>query len=404
MRRLPPIWFLVILTSLNLFNYLDRYVMSSVLESVGKEWNLTDTERGNLGTAFMLGYFITSPFFGYLGDRASRKWLIAIGVAIWCAGTILSGIATGFAMMLAFRVLVGVGEASYGTISPGVLSDVYPAEKRNNVLTIFYMAIPVGAALGSLVGGLFDNWRHAFIYAGLPGLLFAVLLLPFADAPRLGGDQSHKPAWREIAGLLRVPDYQLVVWGYAAYSFTMGAFAHWGPAFFQRSLGMEKATAGTYFGTTLVTAGFLGTLLGGFAATRWQKKTPAGYALVLGLSVILAAPLAYVSFQAADRTTSTCFFAAAVFLLFAGTGPVNTLILETAPPHLRSSAMAGSIFIIHMFGDLWSPAIVGNLSDRLGSLQKGVLILPVALLVAAALWLSLAFRQRRKAPHPQAAG
>lgn len=396
MRRLPPIWFLILLTGLNLFNYLDRYVMSSVLESVGNDWNLSDTDRGNLGTAFMLGYFLTSPFFGYLGDRASRKWLIAFGVAVWCAGTVLSGFAAGFGMMLAFRILVGVGEASYGTISPGVLTDVYPPEKRNNVLTIFYMVIPVGAALGSLLGGLFENWRHAFIYAGLPGLLLAVALLPFADPPRLGSDQSHKPGLREIAGLFREPNYLLVVWGYAAYSFTMGAFAHWGPTFFQRSLGMAKETAGTYFGAILVSAGFLGTLLGGFAATRLQKKTPAGYALVLGLSVVLAAPLAYGAFQVADRTLSTCCFAAAVFLLFTGTGPVNTLILETAPAHLRSCAMAGSIFIIHMFGDLWSPAIVGHLSDRFGSLQKGVLVLPVALLVAAVLWLALAVRQRRK--------
>ncbi|HEX5399689.1 MAG TPA: MFS transporter, partial [Verrucomicrobiae bacterium] len=122
-KQLSPAWILFILTGLNLFNYLDRFVLSAVLTPLQKDLGLNDSQTGWLGTAFMIGYFVTSPVFGWLGDRWSRKWLIAIGIFIWSVGTVLTGFATTFAMMIGFRVLVGLGEASYATISPGLISD-----------------------------------------------------------------------------------------------------------------------------------------------------------------------------------------------------------------------------------------------------------------------------------------
>src|ERR1035438_3608037 len=183
-QQLSPAWILFILTGLNLFNYLDRYVLSAVLTPLQKDLGLNDGQAGRLVTAFMIGYFVTSPVFGWLGDRGSRKWLIAAGILVWSVGTVLTGFAATFAMMIAFRVLVGVGEARYATISPSLLSDSYAPAKRNNALTIFYVAIPVGAALGTIIGGLIAakwGWRHAFIWAGAPGLFLALVMLPFAD-------------------------------------------------------------------------------------------------------------------------------------------------------------------------------------------------------------------------------
>ena len=159
---------------------------------------------------------------------------------------------------------------------------------------------------------------------------------------------------------------------------------------------MPNATAATFFGAVLVVAGLLGTLVGGFTATAWQKRNPAGYAWMLSLSVLLAAPTAAVAFMAGDKTLSMCCLAAAMFFIFLGTGPVNTLILETVPANLRASAMAMSIFCIHLFGDLWSSEIVGHLSDHWGSLQQAVMILPAALGVAAVFWLWLALKTKRK--------
>lgn len=184
---LSPAWILFILTGLNLFNYLDRYVLSAVLTPLQKDLAINDGQAGRLMTAFMIGYFVTSPVFGWLGDRWSRKWLVAAGIFVWSLGTILTGFAATFAMMLAFRLLVGLGEASYATISPGLISDSFAPAKRNNALTIFYVAIPVGAALGTIIGGFIAakwGWRHAFIWAGVPGLLLALVLLPFAELKR----------------------------------------------------------------------------------------------------------------------------------------------------------------------------------------------------------------------------
>ena len=403
-KQLSPAWVLFILTGLNLFNYLDRYVLSAVLTPIQKELGLSDSQAGGLGTIFMIGYFVTSPVFGWLGDRCSRKWLIAAGIFVWSVGTILTGFATTFAMMIAFRLLVGLGEASYATISPSLISDSYGPAKRNNALTIFYVAIPVGAALGMTIGGLIAakwGWRHAFIWAGAPGLLLALVLLPFAELKRgqaegKTAEAAKKPSVRDIVNLFRIPEYVLVVLGYSAYTFALGAFGIWGPTFLQRVHGVTVDKAGEFFGAVLAVAGLGGTMIGGFAATAWQKRNRAGYAWTLGLSVLAAVPLAFGAFLAGSTFWSMSFLAAAMFFLFLSTGPVNTLILETAPVNLRASAMAISIFMIHLFGDICSPVIVGWLSESFGgNLQKAVLILPLALIVASALWLVLALKTKR---------
>src|SRR5262245_6422610 len=187
-RALSPFWLLFILTGLNLFNYLDRSVGSAVLTPIRNEFGVKDQDLGLITTIFMIGYFVTSPIFGYLGDRVSRKWLIAAGILVWSIGTVLTGMASTFTWLLCYRVLVGVGEASYATISPSLISDAYAPAKRNNALTLFYVAIPVGAALGNIIGGeigAHQGWRHAFIWAGVPGLLLALVLLPFQE-PRRG--------------------------------------------------------------------------------------------------------------------------------------------------------------------------------------------------------------------------
>lgn len=403
-RALSPAWTLTILTGLNLFNYLDRFVLSAVVAPMQLELHLDDAQAGRIVTAFMIGYFVTSPFFGYLGDRFSRKWLVALGIFVWSLGTLLTGYAATFAALLSFRVLVGLGEASYATISPGWISDTFDSRRRNNALTIFYVAIPVGAALGNILGGYVEShfgWRHAFIWAGAPGLLLALVLLPFTEPARGGADPqspapSEKPGFRAILNLFRLPKFNLLVWGYTAYTFALGAFAFWGPSFLHRVHGIPNEKAARFFGAVLVVAGLLGTFLGGFAATAWRKKNPNAYAWVLGLSVLAAVPVSTLAFLAPTAVGAMTALAVAMFLLFLSTGPVNTLIIESVPAHLRSSSMAVSIFVIHLFGDMWSPEIVGRLSRHWDNLGRAVLILPAALAVSAALWLLLAWHGRGK--------
>ncbi len=399
-RKLSPYWTLAILTGLNLFNYLDRFVLSSVLPSVKTSLHINDNDSGWIFSAFMIGYFLTSPFFGYLGDRLPRKWLIAVGIFIWSLGTVLTGYATSFGILIFYRVLVGVGEASYATISPSLISDNFSAARRNQALTIFYVAIPVGAALGNVLGGQIAthySWREAFIWAGAPGLLLALVLLPFQEPRRGQTDEGPmkertKPTLRDVLKLFLIPKYMLVVLGYTALTFAMGAFGNWGPSFFVRVHGMPLDKAGNLFGGIMVVTGLLGTFIGGFLATAWRKRNRAGYALLLGCSTLGAVPFSVLAFTLREQLPSEICLAAAMFLLFFPTGPVNTLILETVPANLQASSMALSIFMIHLFGDMWSSVIVGKLSDHWNNLRLAVLILPGAAFVGALLWLALAWR------------
>ena len=412
-RQLTPFWLLFILTGLNLLNYLDRYVLNAVRTPLADDFHINYGDSGRTVTAFMLGYFVTSPFFGYLGDRLSRKWLIAGGIFVWSIGTVLTGFAREFSILLWYRALVGLGEASYATISPSLISDAFTATKRNNALTIFYVAIPVGAALGYFLGGEISakwGWRYAFIWAGMPGLLLAVVLLPFRDPQRgqleLGpGQILTKPTLRDYVSLFRNARYQLLIWGYVAYTFAMGAFAFWGPTFLETVHHLPAPEPARFFGAVLFVAGLIGTMLGGFAASAWQKRNSAGYAWMLAGATLLAVPTAFAAVRVSTVSAAMCFLAITIFLLFLSTGPINTLIIESVPVNLRASAMALSIFMIHLFGDWWSPEIVGRLADALGhDLQKGVLLLPAVLILGGVLWLFLALKiaaaSRRNATAP----
>ncbi len=405
---------LALLTGLNLFNYLDRYVLASVVPPIKADLQLTDGEIGWLTSAFMIGYFATSPVFGYLGDRWPRKGLIVFGVTFWSLGTILSGFAHDYWTLLGCRILVGLGEASYAVLAPTWLADLFAPERRNNALTIFYSATPFGSALGYLLGGFaleHGGWRTGFFWAGAPGLVLALALLTLPEPPRgkAGEDDLAKPAVFSRSGvsgymkLFRIEDYVLVLIGLTAYTFGLGAFAAWGPTFLNRVHELELSFADKFFGGTLVIAGLLGTLIGGFAATAWHRKSRAGYAYLLTLSAAMTVLAAAAAFLSASTPVAMTCLGAAMFFAFLPTGPINTLLLESVPVSLRARAMAASIFVIHLFGDFWSPVIVGHLADwgyradnPGSSLQNAMLILPAVFSLSILSWGWLAFRQRRR--------
>lgn len=405
---------LAFLTGLNLLNYLDRNVLPAVLANLQGDLRLNDSQVGRINTMFMVGYFFTSPLFGYLGDRFARKWLIAFGILFWSIGTTMTGFAVGLGALLAYRVLVGLGEASYATLAPAWLSDLFPPARRNNALTIFYVAIPVGSALGYLAGAaslhFTGSWRAAFWWAGAPGVVLAVALLFLREPARgeaeiEGAAPEAKPTIRDVAKLFLIGDFNLVLLGYTAYTFALGAFAFWAPSFLSRTHGIPLENASLFFGGSLVVTGLLGTLLGGFAATAWQRRFRAGYATLLFGSILAAAPVAAAAFLTPDVGLAKMLLVASMFLLFLPTGPINTLIVESVPTMLRASAMAASIFVIHLLGDFWSPEIVGHLSDHWAAegrpeegLRRAVLLLPAMLAVGAMFWGWLAWRKYRLQP------
>jgi len=395
---------LILLTVINLFNFLDRYVLSAVLEPIKADLGIkSDADMGRLATTFMLGYFLTSPIFGYLGDKLSRRKLMAIGIIGWSLGTCLTGVAQGFSFIIFCRIMVGLGEASFGAIAPAVISDAYPSERRNKAITFFSLAIPIGAAFGFALGGVIAaqlGWRSAFFITGIPGFLLAALLF-FVPEPARGlndssNEQKDKISLKGIAALAKNKEYLYVNLGYIFYTFAMGAFSFWGPTFLHRVHGMDEANASLFLGPSLVVGGIVGTLIGGALANRWRAKSSAGYAKLLVISMLLAVPFSFVSFLTENTLLSMICIVISLIFLFQSTGPINTVILESVPSTMRASAMAICIFMIHAFGDLWSPELVGRVSDGAGNLRIGMLILPGAFLLAALFWGFLYREQQRK--------
>src|SRR6266513_1981551 len=264
---------LLILTLINLFNYLDRWIVAALAESMKhSELQLSDTQLGALMTGFLIVYTLTAPVFGTLGDTRSRNRLLSLGVAIWSFATALAGLARSYAGLFAARAAVGIGEAAYGTISPALLADYFPRERRGRVFAVFFAAIPIGSALGYIVGGLVDHyfgWRQAFFVAGVPGLVLAALAVRLYDPPRGAQDSAagvtpgaHAvslggAARAAYAALVRNRPYVLTVLGYAAYTFAIGALAFWTPAFLERTRGIPKAQATVEFGAIVVARGFI---------------------------------------------------------------------------------------------------------------------------------------------------
>jgi MFS family permease len=391
---------LAVLTFINLFNYLDRWVLSAVLESIKRSLHFSDTQLGALATGFIIVYMVTSPVFGSLGDRRKRPPLIALGVAIWSVATSLAGFARGFVSLFAARATVGVGEAAYGTIAPALLADHFPLEKRGRVFAVFFAAIPLGSAAGYVVGGLIDQhfgWRAAFWVAGAPGLLLALLVLAVRDVPR--GQHDEKPAMPDVrtAGsvyrdLLRNRTYLLSCLGYAAWTFAIGGLGVWTPSFLERVRGLPRQEATVTFGAIVLFTGFAGTFAGGWIADYLLKWTKQSYLWVCGVSMLIAAPVAFVAFTNASKPVYMTAIAIAEILVFASTGPVNSAIVNAVSPTERASAVALSIFIMHLLGDVPSPPLIGILSD-MSSLATAFLIVPFAILVSGIIWTYAAGRR-----------
>jgi MFS transporter, Spinster family, sphingosine-1-phosphate transporter len=400
---------LAILTFINLFNYLDRWVLSAVMEPIKRDLHFSDTQLGELATGFIIVYMLTSPIFGSLGDRRRRPPLIALGVAIWSIATTMAGFARGFASLFTARSAVGVGEAGYGTIAPALLADHFPLEKRGRVFSVFFAAIPIGSAAGYIIGGLIDQhfgWRAAFWVVGAPGLLLALLVLGVKDVPRGQNDPPVTPSVSEGAGgeggaqryrhLLKNRQYLLTCLGYAAWTFALGGLGVWTPSFLERVRGLPRHEATVTFGLIVLITGFAGTFAGGWIADWLLKWTKESYLWVCGVATLVAAPIAFVAFTNASKPVYMTAIVIAEILVFASTGPVNSAIVNLVAPSERASAVALSIFIMHLLGDVPSPPLIGKLSDTY-SLAKAFLIVPVAILVAGIIWAYAAWRGARTA-------
>ncbi|HEX7190945.1 MAG TPA: MFS transporter, partial [Thermoanaerobaculia bacterium] len=345
----------------------------------------------------------------------------ALGVAIWSVATAAAGFARGFISLFVARATVGVGEAAYGTIAPALLSDHFPLEKRGRVFAVFFAAIPVGSAAGYMVGGLVDKhfgWRAAFWVAGAPGLLLALLVMFVREVPRglhdeRGAGSGEQGAGRREQGggahlqappsplqsylhLLHNRQYLLTCVGYAMWTFALGGLGVWTPAFMERVRGMSRQDATVTFGAIVLVTGFVGTFAGGWLSDYFLKFTKESYLWLCGITSLLAAPLTLIAFTHPNKSVWLPSMVAAVVLVFASTGPVNSAIVNLVSPGERATALALSILVMHVLGDVPSPPLIGYLSD-ISSLQRAFLIVPVAILAGGVIWSYAAWRGARVA-------
>ena len=409
---------LIVLTFVNLFNYIDRYIVPGLAVSLGQsELHLGRDQIGLLGTGFILMYAIASPWFGQLGDVRHRPRLIALGVGIWSVATVLGGFSVSFITLFIARATLGIGEAAYGSIAPSLLADTFARKVRGRVFSIFYAAIPIGSALGFIVATTMDKefgWRSAFFVAGAPGLVLALLLLKMPEIPRGTQDEgddivlhhSGPVAGKRLAvyaGLLQNRQYRTTVLGYAAYTFAFGALAFWFLDFLVSFHGMDEVHAGAIIGVITVATGFIGTFVGGWIGDYALKYTKHAYLLVSGVATLIAVPFSIVAITAGQTRWLLVGLIGAQLLLFASTGPINSAIVNYVAPAQRATAMALSILLMHVLGDAPSPYVVGLIAKfeenaglaRGVALQHGLWLLPAAILVSGVIWTTGGLRKER---------
>jgi len=393
-------WGLIVLTSINMINYLDRFLVSALVESLkNSELHLSYKQIGFLASAFLVIYTLTAPLFGILGDRGSRPRWLAFGIVLWSAATALSGLARNYATLFIARALVGIGEAAYVTISPSLLADYFSRQLRGRVFAIFFCAIPVGSAFGYVFGGLMDQhfgWRAAFLIGGIPGLVLAALAYFLRDPPRGSGDAASDSGGDSAAhathGVLKTyrsflanRPYVLTVLGYAAYTFAVGGLGFFMPAFLESVRGIPRASATVDFGAIVVVTGFVGTFFGGWVGDRWQRTNPHAYLWLSTWTMIAATPFALVALTVAAPAIFYPAIVVAELLVFVSTGPINSTVVNFVAPNQRASAMALCVFTIHALGDVISPPLIGAVADY-STLAYGVLLVPVAMAVCAVVW------------------
>ena len=384
---------LFLLLAINLFNYIDRYVLASVEPEIRAHFFRSGDPNahalvGFLGTAFLVSYMVSAPIFGWLADRMSRWVIIGVSVILWSAATAASGLAGTFTLLLITRLFVGVGEGGYGPAAPTIIADLFPLLLRGRVLSYFYVAIPVGSAIGYAIGGFVAahwGWQTAFFVVAPPGLLLGLACFWRAD-PRARSQRSKEKrhaSLQDYLGLARTRSYVLNTLAMTALTFAIGGMSFWVPGYLEyRGL---PPTSRIIFGGITVFAGLTATLSGGIVGDSLRKRFPGSYFLISGIGVIIAFPFSVVMLFTPFPSAWVLMFIA-VFFLFFNTGPSNAALANVTHPSVRATAFALNILIIHALGDATAPPLIGAVADRT-NMNVAFLVVSAMMLVAGVLWL-----------------
>ncbi|KAF4527802.1 hypothetical protein B566_EDAN016214 [Ephemera danica] len=326
--------------------------MLSILPDIQKHFDIGDDKGGLLQTAFVLSYMIFAPLFGYLGDRYSRRAIMAFGVFLWSLTTLVGSFMDSYGWFLFFRALVGIGEASYSTIAPTIISDLFVHDMRSKMLALFYFAIPVGSGMGYIVGSetasMAGTWHWGLRVTPVLGAIAVLLIMFVMQDPERGQSEGHShlrpTSWSsDIKSLCKNRSFMLSTLGFTCVAFVAGALSWWGPAFIHMGMvlvpGMENITLNDVafkFGLITMLSGLVGVPLGSIAAQKLRTRFPRVDPLICAIGLLLSAPL-----------------------LFAAS------LTYVVIPTRRSTAEAFQILLSHAFGDAGSPYLVGIISEAL---------------------------------------
>ena len=358
-----------ILFCLNLLNYIDRQVLYSVFPLLQTDLNLSDLQLGTLASAFMLVYMCYAPVMGFLADRLSRPKLIAFSAFVWSGATLACGVAKNYISLLTARALIGVGEGGFTTIAQPFLAEHAPKEKHAPLLAAFGLALPIGSALGYILGGLIGQhwgWRLTFMVAGVPGLFLAILAGTLLKDKAREANNASRPAIKDYLPLFKNRPFLCVCLAQAMMTFVMGGLAAWMPMYLHRYLQMDAAQAGTYFGTLVISCGAVGTYVGGILAARLLKRTANAYYQLTAGCFLVAVPFCWLTLCITHMVGVLCCLGAVLILLFMPTGAIAAALVATTDEKIRSMAFALNIFVIHLLGDALSPTLIGWASDAWG--------------------------------------
>ncbi|HWX92561.1 MAG TPA: MFS transporter [Terriglobales bacterium] len=429
-KKLYPKTALALLTALNLLNYIDRNVLFAVQDLIKGEFPRSDAAYGLLTSVFFIFYMIAAPFMGPLSVRFSRKSVIIVGAVIWSGATLLTAFTKNFDELLLRHTLVGIGEASFVILSPTFVADMFSEEKRGRVMGIFYLAIPVGSALGFLVGGVLGpkyGWRVPFYVGAAPSLLLAFLLL-FVPEPPLGQFdvpgkipepsqasaeappgiigfliRGWKWTWTLLQSLIRNPAFVTATLGMAMMTFALGGLQVWFPTFLHRVHSYTLTQANILFGASTIVNGIVASLAGGWISDWLLRRTQAAHYIVSAVSLSWGIPAMCFAIFGSGKVMIAGMFTAEFFLLL-NTGPLNAAIINSVGPHVRAMALAANIFVFHLLGDVPSAPFIGYMSDHFS--MRTAFIAPVIAIAlsSAILFYGMRFAPPVSAPGPPGAG
>jgi MFS family permease len=385
---------LTLLIAINLFNYIDRQILAAVEPEIRATFfRPNDTNAmamtGTLATAFLVTYMLAAPALGWLADRFSRWFIIGSAVLLWSLASGASGLAMTFAMLLITRIFVGIGEGGYGPAAPTILADIFPLGVRGRVMAAFCAAIPVGSALGYVLGGTINvclGWRWAFYLVTPPGLLLGLICFFQRDPrTRAGGQSRQKRAdLKDYLKLAKTRSFVLNTFAQTAMTFALGGIAFWMPAYLQ--FRQQPASSRVLLGAITVVAGLISTIVGGVLGDRLRARFAGSYFLVSAIGMLIAFPL-FLAMLYTPFPIAWILFSGAVFFVFLNTGPSNTAVANVSLPSVRATAFAVNILIIHALGDATSPPLIGAIAGHT-NMNVGFFVVSAMMLISGLLWLA----------------